>query len=115
MVLGIYRQSLGPVYAHLGLAGYSNGSLKSAIAVEELNAEVHGIDYGYRVAFDVDLSRQVEFTIAGAALSKHAHDPASLVKAVHPIPQRIGYVNLLSRRIDRDSCWALEESFPTLQ
>src|SRR5579864_816693 len=115
MTFGIKSDALRAKHPSWAVSDFSNGIAKRACAIQHLNTKIHGID-DYKIgAVQAQFGREIELAIARSRFADDLQNTALHVRDKNLVTQRVGEINALCRRIHRNACGTLEESFPALE
>src|SRR5579872_1604278 len=88
-------------YPSRPVSDFSNGIAERARAIENLHAEIHGVDHDEIGPIQSQLCRVIELAISRPWLSNHLQHAALHVHHVNLVAQRVGHVDALRGGIHR--------------
>src|SRR5437868_1582410 len=115
MTFGINSDAFRPEHIAAGIANLADGSPERAGPVEKLHAKIHRVHDRQRAVVQEYFSGEIEFAFAAAGFADLLQDLPVHVQHEDLVPQRVGYINPLCRRVHGDARRPFEITFAAFQ
>src|SRR5580692_1015510 len=115
MSLRIEAHPLRPEHPPPVIPDLPDRVLKLPILSQHLHTEIHGVHHRHVVSIQPQLRRVIKFAIPRSRLADLLQHAAVHIHHENLIPQRVGHVNPLRRRIHSNPRWPFEVALAVLQ